>query len=712
MKTVLVTLILALSCAPSHCDVGRGTHAMASTRTKRIHGLGGYKQAEGDVQNRGKKKSSDDSKVQVDTSPAADQERAKFLHSYIYAYENYFASTCQDLETGEIKKQSLSKLHYLMIDFENLDILDQVENHSDLHLYLPPKNERGRFSERWLYFPTVDSEPEIQDGPKGPISERFYKTFWQGITLHITGNGRTRCMLVPRNHLKSTVCGYFYLIWRALRDPSWRHVIRCSNSNLAKDFLDPIKKLFETNERFAKLWGNYRSEKRDNVWNTEAIQFDIPQEQRRGAGVTIETAGMATSMTGTHAEDYNLDDIVDEKNSDTPPLLAKTRKVVSDTHAQRVAGSLMRIKGTRWHDDDAYAPIVGEPGRNEWSGSMSHFSSFFVATVLDNDDSVKVPPLPNGLYISPLGRGKPIWPENFTYERLAEIRAGITDDYRWRGQFFNQHIGSLSRVFRREWIQNIETIHPKYKGWATPRMAEDMKLNIFCAADTAGGKPDQSGRVDKTAMFVGGQTPDRSEFYLLDGFCEKLPAERIAYGIVRTAKKWKEIANRYNGFFRIGFEKTRWTNFLGVVLAEECRKQNFTFAFEELSHGSRAKVDRITVLAPRYSEGMFLWPESLMVDPVKQSDDSPQEPYDLRQILETEFVAYHAKATDDNLIDAHAYAFEISFPQTWEPEQGPEYPEALRKPQNTYSREAVLEEAYMGQDMGGYQPELMEAPYV
>lgn len=651
------------------CDVGSES---MRTRQKKIHGLGGYKKSKGDTQKRGKADEySDDDEADegrvADMSPEAVEERARIETSFKYAYDNYFASTVRDRKTKELKKQELGKIHLLMMDFECLDLVDEVETYTDLPRHLPEKDEYGDYKERWLYWKTLDSEPEIQDGPTGPVSTRFYKSFWQGVTIRICGDGLTKCLLMPRNCLKSSVAGYSQTTWRTCRDTSLRNVIRCVGSNLAKKFLIPIKQHFETNEAFEKLYGHLKSEKRDNPWNTECIQLNIPQTERRGVDPTIQTAGYETDMTGTHADAYMLDDIVAKSNSSSASLLAGTRDVVSDIHAQRDAGSLLSARGTRWHDDDAYSTFVGEPGRNEWSGSLAPDSCFMVATILDGDESVPVPPLANGLEITPLKYGKPIWPEGFGMRRIESTRRGITNDYHWRGQYFNQFIGTTSRVFHRSWIQPWPE---RYDGFTGAQLARELKLNIFMAVDAAAGGTNQSGKVDRTAAFVLGQSRDRKTFYFLDGFREKLTAEWIAKGIIAKAMEWKKTAEEYGGTFSCGFEKTPYTSFLSVVLADEQRKLGDAslFAIRELKHNNREKFDRVSILAQPYSQGRFMWPKELWVKSVMPG----VQPYDLRVALEGEFVGYDAKSTEDDLIDAHAYAYEMSLPSEWKDDAKPE----------------------------------------
>lgn len=707
---LLTALWILLSCLTARCEVGADTY-MASNRSKRIHGVAGQQKAGSDTQNRGQPG------LVVDRSPEADAERARIRRGQLYFYDNYCAETTRDRRTKQKVKRSLGKFHLLMIDFLNLDIIDEVDTYSVLPLYLPACDENGDFKERWLYFRTLDGAPEIQDGPRGPVSERFYDSFWQGVTIRICGDGRLKCNLSPRGHLKSTIGGVNQTQWRSLRDPAERHAIRCNRDALAMKFLGSIKAPFESNQRFRSLFGFLKPDnKRTEAWNTQQIQYRIPISQRRGADPTVQTAGNETDLTGAHYDNALLDDVVSEKNSKTATLLEKTRDMLSAMHAQREPDSNLTYNGTRWNADDAAACFVGQPGKNEFSGSLADDCCFFVSTVLDGDQSVPVAALANGLKVSPLGYGKLIWPERWTMKMLRQTRASLVEDWFYNSQYFNQSIGTDAHTFRKEWIRPIpdEVVQDgktiRLKGMSSAQIAAALKLNIFLSSDTASGKKKQTGKLDYTAALVEGQTPDRRHWIPLDGFREKIPAECIGRGIVDLGVKWQNIARGYGGNFKAGFEETAYTNFLDVVIKEEQKKHGVhtVFAVEQLKHDNRMKAERIRVLARPYCDGMYWWPEHLFTYPIQTDEQKmrgePCQPYDVMELLGDELKGYHPYATRDDLLDCQAYNHEMGFETDWKSEQKPQ---PKHDTPGTFHRSQQEHVEQVG--LGGYDSDEMRA---
>ncbi len=705
----LILILIALVGTPPSCEIDRGVKTV-STRGNEIWGKNGYKQSVGDVQGRGKNKE----RLEVDNSPEGDKERYEMSTDYLYLYDNYMAGTQMNPLTGAPERMALGSLQLLMMDFSLMDELyrDDGEEwgHSELWKWLPNRDALGNFPETWLYWRTIEGLPESQDGPTGPISDMFYNSFWQGIVVKICGNARTKCLLAPRNHLKST-CGQLETQFRILRRPVDSHVIRTARQNLAKRFLRGIAKHWKHNKRFRKYYGHYVPEKREGEWSTESIQLLLPVEEEVGNDPTLTTIGNATEATGEHWKTCTMDDVVAEKNSKTAEQLEATRDLFSAVNAQRGSGNgILQDRGTRWSPDDAHGLFIGKPGSNEWAGSMAQFSCFFMATALDGDESVTVDPLPNGLTLTQKGYGKPIW-DGFPLEALKTTRALMPSDKFYYGQYFNQFYGTSELLFDESWISDFskcpalskEDIE-KYEG-NTFALARSLELNIFIAFDTARGKDVQTKTTDRTAGFVLGQTQDRKYKFFLGGFCEKLQKQYIPKGMCDLTLQWRDIALEYGGVFRVGFEKTAFTDWVGPMLAEEQRKRgnDSTFPIEELEHQNRVKWTRIDKLVQPYYERRYFWPKKLMVPPVHPDH---KEPYDLRAILKTEYCGYHPAATLDDLLDAHAYADEMALTSYWKQEPVKETPVKQR---GTYSRNDVVIEQ-RGPDVGGYVLEEMERP--
>lgn len=606
-----------------------------------------------------------------DEAARIDNERMLCQTDFMYLYDNYLARMVRDRKTKEIKKQSLGKIHKLMLDFLTMERWDDVRTHSTLPAFAPEKDANGDYPETWIYYKTLDAPPTVCTGNDNPIANMFYSgdTIWQGVTIRLCGDGFTKCVLAPRGHLKSHIAGMYQTLWRMIQFPEERNVIRSVTDGRAKTFLDAIKYHFEQNAAFIDIFGHLKPDKREAAWNTEMIQLICAN--RRGPDKTVVSSGMESDGTGSHADAYVNDDIAGESNTLTAMLRAKARGVIEKQQDQCDPGANLTDIGTRWEEDDPHVLFVGKPGDSSQSGSMAEFTSFFVATVLDGDETVKI-----STHLSPLGYGKLIWPEHWTMATLARKRAGKTDDRGYFGQYFNQFAGTTNRLFSKAMIRRFAVVDKRGRPCSMLEFARENELDITIGADTASGLPTASEKAkrDDTAACVLGQTKDRSRIYVLDGLCEKLPVEGIATGLLDLAMKWHANCKLYNGNFRVGFEKTKWEKILSPILSAEQRKRGMdaVFGMELLSHGSIPKVERIRVLVPDYRDGRILWPETLIVTsvPIIQADGSTKqaEPYDFCQRLEAEFTAYNPYATVDNILDAQAYAYKMTLPTEWKPE--------------------------------------------
>lgn len=552
-------------------------------------------------------------------------------------YMDLLANDVVNRVTKRSHKNSLGKIHDYLIDFLNLGEPDVVR-YSDLDGYLPNRNEEdGDYGERWIYWKTLEQPPVIQNGPVGPVSTMFREKFWQGLLIKIKGNALIKCLLIPRGHLKSTIATQAYTLWQMIREPDSRSLIRSLTQDTAKTFMSDIKFSFEGNAEFRKYFGHMGCpDKGVAPWNTDQMQICSKLGWRsRGKEYTLASKGMESELTGMHCDRVILDDVVGETNISSSGLRAAARLKIERMQAIPDPGSPFIDIGTRWEEDDVHCMFL-DPAKSE----LAEDSSFMVATVLDGDEG-----FPVSRHLSQLGYGKPIWPEVYSTKEVARRRRAIRDDRVWYSQYYNQFMGTGLRTFSKGWVTPYE---------GTPqKVAEAQKLNLFIYFDTASGKNEQVGKLDYTAGVVIGQTQDRSQIYVLDGFREKLPSAQMTDAIVSLARKWHRIASNYGGSFWAGVEETAYTTHLKTLIDERLRKDAASkyVTINGVSHKNVAKIDRIRAMATAYSDRRILWPHELWVKP--QSEN--QEPYDLMVVLLDEFVSWPGAANED-LLDAHAGA--------------------------------------------------------
>ncbi len=599
----------------------------------------------------------DKERIKRDTEEAYlfELEREILKIDFLGFYDKCIAQPVRDPLTGVVTHQKLGEFHKLMIDFLNID-LQGVKTYSVLHKYLPKRDALGNMPETWLYFRTLKSAPKIQHGPNGEISKMFYETFWQGIVIKLVGDGKTQALFAPRWHLKSSIGSVAQTDWRIIRNPKDRHVIRNVNSDMAVEILNGIKQPFEQPDgTFGRLFGDLKPESKKQAWNNQTIQVKV--RDKHAIGKTAKAMGSRSEYTGGHFENGVCDDIVGESNSQNEKSLIKGCRIVQAMNAQKLPGARMLNIGTPWSPYDTHQQFLGKPGTGDFSGNLAPYASFFVATVLDGDESAVAPKT-----LTRLGYGKPIWAERYNYAKLLELRASLVEDWFWYSQMFCQTIGGGQFLFKREWIQAYpptgvtkdgRTI--QLEGLSPQEIALALSLNIYIGIDCASGRPNQDGKLDRTALVVIGQTQDRKQAFILDAFDEPLPAELIAKGVVERAIRWNVVTRSYGGAFRCGYEKEPHNCFLEPLLDYEMKEHGAKnlFPIEPVPHGSVPKYSRARLMAPPYRDGYYRWPEKLMVDPVVGKGAVRTERYDVISSLRRQFLEFTAASEHDDLIDAH-----------------------------------------------------------
>jgi hypothetical protein len=620
---------------------------MASERSRHAAGLSGRATAAAMESDRAKHAAAERARYHgvkadetglADNSPEADVERAKCLRDPVYFYDTIIAGETVNRRTRERTTQRLGKIHKLMLDFAHFTELGpDFESNFGLRKWLSDPDEAGIYPERWLYFSSLHRPPEMQIGADGPISQMFHtsKTPWQGVVIRVCGAGLTKCVLIPREHLKSTVLTEVDTLHSILRNPSIRVLLASQTGTMAKLFMGSIQRNFESNPRFKRLWGNLGPPaKRECEWNTEMMTVRRPFTTDKEP--TLWSVGLSGNSTGGHFNRIIGDDLVGNKNNtDVGKKAACTFAESLEPLRAEPDGELLYV-GTVWAEDDPHSLYVSP------DNEMYQDTSFMVASVLDADQ-------------------KPLWDENLTRESVDRKMRAIRDESFRFGQYWNQLRGTSAKPFDPSWIG-------QYEG-KPEAAAVKQKLDIFIAVDTASGKKKQAGKLDPTGALVLGQVPDRERYYVLDGFNEKLTAAEIAVACVDLYLKWKGIAAEYGGQVRFGAEETAYTTYLEPILRYEMKARGVesSFTVTPLKHDNDSKYQRIVTLVQPYSEGKVLWPETLKRPCAKRfnlpGNKAPiGAPYDLRAQLQDGFTRYPAVAHEE-LLDCNAYCYEMASPR-------------------------------------------------
>lgn len=635
-RTMRTTLLLLTLLATIGTADSQGA-LMHSNRQRRAWGLEGRYDPNAPAPKKRGRPSNEDVAAREEAAKAAAQEnvklqkkldriRARCQNDPKYFYTKILApQSYRDPITNRTFGESLGKIHDFMLDFLTFHI-PGVMRYSALHKYMPEKDATGNYKERWLYWKTMDSKPVIQDGPSGPISKMFYKgeRIWRGLLVRIKGKGLTKCGLLPRAHLKSTICNQTYILWRVIREPAIRTLIKSLNSPNARSFMDEIKGHFSDNDRFKRLYSHLGPPvKRKGAWNADFIK--VYCDERIGKEPTVWAQGIKAETTSQHFDLILTDDVVGEKNTQTEEQRRKGCENVQKLQGVRDPSTELVNLGTRWEEDDSHGMFVNR------DSTVAKNCSFMVATVEDDNFA-------------------PIWPEKWSPEAIVDKRNDIPIDRIYYGQYFNQFAGTSARNFKAEWIRKFSA-NP-----ASIKFLSKRLMNIYMAFDTAYGSEIQKGK-DYTACTVMGQSERNKRLYVLDGLNERLRAELIPIAVVDTVCRWRDRLEKagYGGTLVVGMEETNFTSGQKVAIDYELRKRGVDdFHVVMLKHNKESKRERVRTLARPYASGDILWPERL-----EAIHTETGTPYDFLEMMRDQFIKYPG-VTFDDIMDSKAMAFELT----------------------------------------------------
>lgn len=205
----------------------------------------------------------------------------------------------------------------------------------------------------------------------------------------ISSDAKRKMVLIPRGHLKTTVCTVGRVCQLIMQNPEIRILIVNVKLDNAIGFLRKIKSHFETNEVFKWLNREILPEKNAKWTETEIIV------RRRGAfqEATVEVIGVLGSLVSKHYDVIIYDDVVDGDNTATKEQIDKVLRWWRESLSLLEPNGEVQINGTRWNYGDLYGWIL-EHLKSEYK--------VYVRRAIEN--------------------GEPIWKDKFTLEYLEKLR--------------------------------------------------------------------------------------------------------------------------------------------------------------------------------------------------------------------------------------------------------------------------------------------------
>jgi len=552
-----------------------------------------------------------------DTDVAVSEESCLF--NLLYFYRHVL------LHGNPLYQNALGKIHGFMADFlrlEELPFLKDCYVNSPIRDYLPAKDKDDMWPERWIYWPTLDATPCVEDGPDTQLGRdfadgRLLTEQRGGILLRVIAEGDIKYQLVPRGYLKTSLGTFAASMQDIIRDPSIRILIRSGEEDLPAKIMAYCKHTCERNSMFRSFWSKLVPERHETAWNR--TQMQMTSDMRRGADPTLSAFGIGTNITGAHGDKLVFDDVVTLQNV---TLQDKVKEKVSEAAFVVDRGFQILGLGTMYRDDDAHSLFVRP------KGGGYPFTSILVASLTDS-------------------KGQPTW-EYYNHKLIAKKKALCLQDGNkglqfWYAQQYNNPFIAKVEGFREEWLRELD--------YSPELCVAQLKLDISMAVDPGYGISESAGWA---SAMVRGQSLDGRR-YTLDGFKEKLTPDELPEAIVGLALKWNAVAVSSGTSFRLGIEEASMKSWLFKSIQNEMRRRGMALSIEPLKHGNKHKVDRVRVLGPAYASGRILWPSGPMPMLTRMwlTDKENGSAYDFKVEHRDEYTKFPAKRAE--VLDSEAY---------------------------------------------------------
>jgi hypothetical protein len=205
----------------------------------------------------------------------------------------------------------------------------------------------------WLFLKEVMTPPEKQCN-----LTRVHKEWCDALQADY-GERRRKMYLKPRGTYKTSIYVIAFACWIFIRDPDRTALLVSVNGEKAGQNYRAIRTHLRENRQILACWGRVWDNQRGRFTNNGIWQrFRDPSDVNHHTP-NLRSAGMGASLTGQHYDTIFCDDIVSEKDRDSPTERENTKNyfrrlqpILNDD----APGEII-VVGTRWHFDDLYHHI-------------------------------------------------------------------------------------------------------------------------------------------------------------------------------------------------------------------------------------------------------------------------------------------------------------------------------------------------------------------
>ncbi|ASV43895.1 hypothetical protein [Cyanophage BHS3] len=371
-----------------------------------------------------------------------------------------------------------------------------------------------------------------------------------------------RLVLMPRGHLKSTLCSVGYVLWRIYQNPNIRILVGTATKPLATSFVREIKQYLEDPDLQATVWNDHprfgrlipklegggggvprksfrkrnvgddenfeeeytEAEDKKVIWKADAVQVLRTRIMKEP---TVVASSVGSPMTGFHYDLAIFDDIVTFDNSDTPEKadriiewVGDIESVVDPYNPQTGLGGEFIILGTRYYYRDLYGIYTGEDLTDEEREEQREEALLYG----DGDDEhlYEYDVFKRNIYANGVNDADGyLWGERFTPRVVEQIKRRLMKLPNGLRRFASQYLNSV--MTDEEAVLNPNAIQWINSSALRRTDTGVVEINVSNSVTPVRIKPvlvvdpaiSQRKQADNTVIAVGGVDADQN-LYLLD----------------------------------------------------------------------------------------------------------------------------------------------------------------------------------------------------
>lgn len=357
----------------------------------------------------------------------------------------------------------------------------------------------------------------------------FHKLLADWFVHHVEKGSRKFIIMIPRDHLKTSMFGVCLLLWWALKNPEIRVLYRMANATNAEKTLEVVADLCENSPEIEHYFPSRALRKHDPNLNHKS-NANLLRLSREGKfrEATIEARGIFSSVTGGHFNVHVNDDLIDETMID------------SEATQGKVTGAIKRSDAMFVKANEDYEIHIGTywPGPHyKWLlGLKDRYTSCILGCYVD--DRYRD-------FLSSMGKtttlkdGDPIWPEHFDKETLEDI-AAKSGPFDFAHQWLNIPMSDEERRFEREDIRYYRLAADRpaliYDAYGESHQIPLANLYRTIAIDPATGEGQDT---DETAITVCGYDKKSGNIFVLDAWTKRALPFEVINKVLEFTAKWE-----------------------------------------------------------------------------------------------------------------------------------------------------------------------------